>query len=223
MSEGNFSGDRLRRALAVYVLTDRGLSRGRSEPEVVREAIAGGATAIQLRWKTGSLHEAIAVGRELRAMCREAGVMFVVNDRVDLALALEADAVHLGDEDLPIADARRLVGKAMVIGYSPATLVDALHAPRLGADYLGVGPVYGTTTKSDAGVAVGVRRIQEVCNAVSIPVVGIGGIDADNGGDVVRAGAAGVAVVSSVVAAEDVRGATMRLRQAIDSALSRSK
>ncbi len=214
----SFSGEWLRQALAVYVLTDRGLSRGRSEQEVVREAIAGGATAIQLRWKTGSLHDAMSVGRELRDMCRQTGVMFVVNDRVDLALALEADAVHLGDEDLPVPDARRIVGDAMVIGYSPATLVDAVHAPRLGADYLGVGPVYGTTTKSDAGEAVGIRRIKEVRDAVAIPVVGIGGINADNAADVIRAGAVGVAVISAVVAQEDVRDATLRLKRAVESA-----
>ncbi len=88
--------------------------------------------------------------------------MFVVNDRVDLALALQADAVHLGDEDLPVPEARRIVGEEMVIGYSPATLVDALQSERLGADYLGVGPVYGTSSKSDAGVPVGTRRIVEV-------------------------------------------------------------
>ncbi|MGA7669115.1 MAG: thiamine phosphate synthase [Nitrolancea sp.] len=218
-----FRGERLRGALAVYVLTDRGLSRGRTELEVVRQAIDGGATAIQLRWKSGSLHEAVAVGSQLREMCRDAAVMFVVNDRVDLAVALEADAVHLGDEDLPIREARKIVGDDMVIGYSPATLVDALQAPRLGADYLGVGPVYGTKTKSDAGEAVGVRRIQEVCDAISIPVVGIGGIDAENAADVVYAGAAGVAVISSVVAADDIRDATQRLRRAVESALPDSK
>jgi len=216
-----FKGDRLRESLAVYVLTDRGLARGRAEQEVVRAAIDGGATAIQLRWKTGSLRDAVSVGRDLREMCRVADVMFVVNDRVDLALALDADAVHLGDEDLPIREARQIVGESIIIGYSPATLVDALQAPRLGADYLGVGPVYGTSTKSDAGEAVGVRRIEEVCAAISIPVVGIGGINADNAADVIRNGAAGVAVISSVVAADDVRAATMRLKHAVEAARKR--
>lgn len=216
----DYRDGRLREALRVYVLTDRNLSRGRSEQEVVQAAIAGGATAIQLRWKTGPMHEAVAVGRDLRDMCHTAGVLFVVNDRIDLALTLGADAVHLGDEDLPVSDARRIVGDEMVIGYSPATLVDALQAERLGADYLGVGPVYGTSTKSDAGEAVGVRRIEEVCRSISIPVVGIGGINAANAMDVVSAGAAGVAVVSSVVAADDVRDATMRLRESVESALA---
>ncbi len=214
-----FRGDRLRQALRVYVLTDRGLSRGRSEQETVQAAIAGGATAIQLRWKSGPLQEALAVGRELRQMCGDAGVMFVVNDRVDLALAIEADAVHLGDEDLPVPEARRIVGDDMVIGYSPATLVDALQGERLGADYLGVGPVYGTSSKLDAGMAVGTRRIVEVVRSVSIPVVGIGGISAENAAPVIQAGAAGVAVISSVVAADDVRAATVDLAQAVNAAL----
>ncbi len=216
--DASFRGDRLTAALGVYVLTDRGLSRGRSEQDVVRAAIAGGATAVQLRWKQGSLHDAVAVGRELRAMCRDAGIMFVVNDRVDLALALEADAVHLGDEDLPLTEARAIVGGRLVIGYSPATLVDALQAARLGADYLGVGPVYGTSTKADAGKAVGVRRIEEVCRSVTIPVVGIGGINAHNAAPVIRAGASGVAVISSVVAADDIREATANLVRAVESA-----
>ena len=214
-----FLGERLRDALRVYVLTDRLLSKGRSEQEVVQAALAGGATAIQLRWKTGSLREAVEVGRVLRDMCRTAGVLFVVNDRVDLALTLEADAVHLGDEDLPVPEARRIVGDRMIIGYSPSTLVDAIQGERLGADYLGVGPVYGTSTKLDAGEAVGTRRVAVVSRSVSIPVVGIGGINADNAGAVIDAGAAGVAVISSVVAADDVREATSRLARSVRSAI----
>lgn len=216
----SYRGDRLRDALRVYVLTDRQLSRGRSEQEIVAAAISGGATAIQLRWKIGPLSEAAKVGRELREMCRATGVLFVVNDRVDLALALGADAVHLGDEDLPLAAARRIVGDDMVVGYSPATLLDAIQAPRLGADYVGVGPVYRTSTKPDAGEAVGVHRIEEVARSLSIPVVGIGGITADNAAPVIKAGAAGVAVISAVVAAEDVREATERLARAVESAAS---
>lgn len=215
-----FRGEQLRRALRVYVLTDRGLSRGRSETEIVADAISGGATAIQLRWKSGALRDAAEVGGKLRDMCRAAGVMFVVNDCLDLALALKADAVHLGDEDLPLSEARRIAGDKLVIGYSPATLVDALQAPRLGADYLGIGPVYGTSSKPDAGKAVGVRRIEEVCRSVDIPVVGIGGINPDNAAAVIGAGAAGVAVISSVVAADDVCTAAKLLAQSVYSALT---
>ena len=209
--------DRLRSSLRLYVLTDRQLARGRSEAEVVQAAIDGGATAIQLRWKTGSMREALAVGRELKQICARADVLFVVNDRIDLALALDADCVHLGDEDLPLPEARKLVGERMLIGYSPPTLAEAIESERLGADYLGVGPVYGTSSKADAGEAVGVARISEVSRAVSIPIVGIGGINAGNAWPVVAAGASGVAVISSVVAADDVSQAARQLRRAIDS------
>jgi thiamine-phosphate diphosphorylase len=219
MSEATINWrERLSECLRLYVLTDRGLSRGRSEREVVEAAIAGGATAIQLRWKTGSMREAVEVGRELKALCTRSDVLFVVNDRIDLALALDADCVHLGDEDLPLEDTRRIVGDRMLIGYSPPTLDEAIDAERLGADYLGVGPVYGTTSKSDAGEAIGVERIATVARAVSIPIVGIGGITAGNAAAVVKSGAAGVAVISSVVAADDVELAVRALRAAVDGA-----
>ncbi|HEX7101850.1 MAG TPA: thiamine phosphate synthase [Nitrolancea sp.] len=210
--------ERLPDSLRLYVLTDRRLSRGRSECEVVQAAIAGGATAIQLRWKSGSMREAVDIGRELKAICAQSDVLFVVNDRIDLALALDADCVHLGDEDLPLDDARQIVGDRMLIGYSPPTLEEAIDAERLGADYLGVGPVYGTTSKSDAGEAIGVERIAAVARAVSIPIVGIGGITTGNATAVVRAGAAGVAVISSIVAADDVELAARDLRTAVDGA-----
>lgn len=207
---------RLPESLRLYVLTDRGLSRGRSEREVVRAAIAGGATAIQLRWKSGTMREAVEVGRELKALCAESGVLFVVNDRIDLALALDADCVHLGEEDLPLGEARRIIGDRMLIGYSPPTIDEAIDAQRLGADYLGVGPVYGTTSKSDAGDAVGVDRIANVARTASIPIVGIGGITATNAAAVVQAGATGVAVISSVVAADNIEAAARSLRAAVD-------
>jgi thiamine-phosphate pyrophosphorylase len=209
---------RLSDALAVYVLSDRKLSRGRSEVDIVRAAIEGGASAIQLRWKEGPLWEAVEVARSLRDLCASRNVLFVVNDRVDLALAVDADAVHVGEDDLPVAETRRVVGDSMIVGYSPPTLVEAIQAARSGADYLGVGPVYGTTTKEDAGVAVGVDRIRDVRGSVNVPIVGIGGINASNAGAVIDAGADGVAVISSVVAQENVETAARELRRAVDGA-----
>lgn len=206
-------------ALRLYVLTDRRLAGGRAEAEVVRAALAGGATAIQLRWKTGPLREALAAGREVRELCHAAGVLFVVNDRIDLALALEADAVHIGEHDLPLPEARALVGERMLIGYSPPTLVEAIQAQRLGADYLGIGPVFSTRTKADAGEPVGLKRIHDVAESVTLPFVGIGGIDADNAASVIEAGADGVAVISAVVAAPDIEAAARRLRHTVDAAL----
>jgi thiamine-phosphate diphosphorylase len=210
--------ERLRSSLLLYVLTDRQIANGRREPEIVEAAIVGGATAIQLRWKSGSLHEAFEIGRELQRICERSDVLFVVNDRVDLAIALDADCVHLGDEDLPVAAVRKIVGERMLIGYSPPTITEALEAEREGADYLGVGPVYGTSSKADAGAAVGVGWITEVSQAVSIPIVGIGGINAANAHAVVAAGAVGVAVISSIVGADDVVSATRELRMALMTA-----
>lgn len=209
---------RLADALSVYVLTDRALSGGRPEEDVVRQAIAGGATAIQLRWKEGPLRDAVPVARRLKSLCADQDVLFVVNDRVDLALAVEADGVHIGEDDLPVPETRSIVGERMVIGYSPANLDEAPWAVQVGADYLGVGPVYGTGTKDDAGEAVGTERMAQVRSLVDVPFVGIGGINASNAGPVIEAGADGVAVISSVVGAKDVEQAARDLRQAVDQA-----
>ena len=207
----------------MYVLTDRFLSRGLSEQDVVRHAIAGGATAIQLRWKDGPLREAVSVARELKSICGEHDVLFVVNDRLDLAMAIGADGVHLGEDDLPIPDARTLVGDSMVIGYSPADLFEIPRAIDAGTDYFGCGPVYGTGSKDDAGEAVGVQRMREVRDLTDLPFVGIGGINAENAVPVIEAGADGVAVISSVVAQDDIEAAARSLRTAVDGALARKQ
>lgn len=219
MQRGAWSPERLRAALRVYVITDQALARGRSQAALVAQALEGGATAVQLRWKSGPLRDAVELGRALRQLCRAAGALFIVNDRLDLALAVEADGVHLGVTDLPVAEARRLASDDLVIGFSPETLEQAQQAEAAGADYLGVGPIYATTTKPDAGAPVGVAQVQAIVQRVQIPVVGIGGITAANAAEVIRAGAAGVAVIAAVFGAEDVRGATAALRQVVDAAL----
>lgn len=207
----------------MYVLTDRFLSRGLSEQDVVRHAIAGGASAIQLRWKDGPLREAMSISRELKTICSEHDVLFVVNDRLDLAMAIGADAVHLGEDDLPLPDARALVGDSMILGYSPADISEIKWAVESGADYLGCGPVYGTSSKEDAGEAVGIERMREVRDLTDIPFVGIGGINAENAVPVIEAGADGVAVISSVVARDDIEGATRAIRSNVDQALARKQ
>lgn len=215
----NRAGD-VRRALdlRVYVITDRGF-RGRSHEEVARAALAGGATFLQLRDKRATARELVVWARRLRELAREAGVPLVVNDRVDVALAAEADGVHVGEDDLPVPDARRLMGPRGVVGASAGTVEEAVRAERDGADYLGVGPVFPTATKADAGEAIGLEGLRRVVRAVRIPVVAIGGITADNAAEVVRAGAAGVAVVSAVAGADDMVEAARRLRQCVDRAL----
>jgi len=203
--------------LTLYVITDAHLSRGRTHTEVVGAAIRGGATVVQYREKEATTCQMVETAQELRTLCREAEVPLIVNDRVDVALAVEADGVHLGVEDMPVAIARRLLGPGRLIGFSPETPEQARVAEAEGADYLGVGPVFGTGTKPDAGPSIGLEGLRRMIAAVSIPVVGIGGIQAHNAAQVIQAGAAGVAVVSAVVSAEDVEAAARHLRTLIET------
>ena len=199
--------------LGLYVVTDSGLSRGRSTVEVVAAAIRGGADAIQLREKDATVREQLALGRELRALTREAGVLLIVNDRADLAVALDADGVHVGADDLPPDLARAIVGPARIVGCSAGSVAEAIAARDAGADYLGVGAIYPTATKLDAGEAVGPELIAAIKEHVALPIVGIGGIGRDNVAAVMAAGADGVAVVSAVVAADDPEAAARDLKE----------
>lgn len=188
----------------------------------MRAALAGGATAIQLRAKKdepGRLQ--VELARELAALCREHGALFIVNDRLDVALAVGADGVHLGQDDLPVAEARRLAGPGFIIGCSVENVEQAQAAATAGADYLGVGPVYPTATKADAGPATGLYHLGTVKAATHLPVVGIGGINQENAADVMAAGADGVAVISAVSLAQDVEGAAARLAAAVREGLAR--
>jgi len=204
--------------LSLYVITDSEVSRGRSHIEVVEKALAGGATCIQLRDKKSSVRELFLIARDLRDITRENNVTFIVNDRLDIALAVGADGVHLGEDDLPLYAARYIMPEEAFLGASPDTLQQAIDAERAGASYLGVGPVFYTSTKPDAGMPLGLNNFSKICRSVSIPVVGIGGIDESNAAEVINAGAAGVAVISGVVGAEDVKEAARRLKSKIELA-----
>jgi len=206
--------------LRLYVITDRVLS-GRSHEAQAEAAIAGGATAIQLRDKTAPARVLVEVGERLAVLCRARGVVFIVNDRADVAMACGADGVHVGEDDLPVAAARRLLGPAKIVGASAGTVEAARRAEAEGADYLGVGAVFSTGTKADAGEAIGLEALARIARAVRIPVVGIGGITVENAAAVIRAGAAGVAVVSAVVAQPDIAAAARALRAQVDGARAR--
>ncbi|MGH2406258.1 MAG: thiamine phosphate synthase [bacterium] len=203
--------------LTLYVVTDREIS-GRSHEDQVDAAISGGATVIQLREKALSARDAVAIGRRIVAICRQSGVPFIVNDRADVAAACGADGVHLGQDDLPIPAARQILGRGKLIGASAGTIKDAQRAAADGADYLGVGSVFASSTKADAGEPIGIAGLAAIVRAVRVPVVGIGGITAENAADVISAGAAGVAVVAAVVGQDDIAGAAKRLRERIDAA-----
>ncbi len=206
---------------SLYVITDAKLSRGRSHLEVIRAAIAGGATVVQYREKEGTTRQMIGEARALRELARQAGIPFIVNDRVDIALAVDADGVHVGQDDMPAPLARKLMGPGKIVGVSVDNLEQALQAEEDGADYVGAGPIFATPTKPDAAPPIGLEGLAEICRRVSIPVVAIGGINERNAAAVIAAGAAGVAVVSAIVAAPDVEAAARRLREITDTARAR--
>lgn len=204
---------------SLYLVTDRSLSQGRSTVDVVRAAIRGGVTCVQLREKQCStrtfLEEAWAVRRLLDEL--EARIPLIVNDRIDIALAIGADGVHLGQTDMPISDARRLAGSLLTIGISAESVADAIRAEAEGADYIGVSPVFATPTKNDTAPPLGLVGLRAIRAAVSLPVVGIGGIKAENAAEIIRAGADGVAVVSAIVSAPCPERAAAALKQRIAS------
>lgn len=199
--------DRLR----LIVVTDPDCGAGRTVLDVVRAALRGGAPAIQLRMKNASAREMTELARALLAETRAAGALLFVNDRVDVALAAGADGAHVGQDDLPVHAARAITPPGFLLGVSAETAELARAAEADGADYVGVGPVYPTGSKADAGDAVGAERIAEVAAAVRIPVVGIGGITIDDAPAVLHAGAAGIAVISAVMRADDPEAATRAL------------
>ena len=204
----------------VYLVTQANRSRGRSTEETVAAAIEGGVTAVQLREKHATVRERYELARTLRERTRTAGVTFVVNDRADLAVAVDADGVHLGDDDLPIPAAREVLGPERCIGRSVSTVEAAEAAERAGADYLGVGAVYATTSKDvpESEAEIGTETVADIAAAVDVPIVGIGGVTPENAGEVVAAGADGVAVISAITAADDPKSATRELADIVAEA-----
>lgn len=208
--------------LSLYLVTDRRLSQGRTTVEIVRAAVAGGVTCVQLREKHCATREFVAEARAVRALLAGTGVHLVINDRIDVALAVGADGVHLGQTDMHIADARRIAGRSMFIGISVESLEDAIRAEAEGADYIGISPVFATTTKTDTAPPLGLHGVAAIRAAVSIPLVGIGGIDSTNAAHVIQVGCDGVAVVSAIVSAPHPARSTAELKSIIDAARKRT-
>ncbi|AFZ72750.1 thiamine phosphate synthase [Natronobacterium gregoryi] len=202
-----------------YLVTQESVSSGRPTLEIVADAIAGGVDVVQLREKETDARRRYELGLELRELTAEAGVDLIVNDRVDVARAIDADGVHVGQSDLPVSVARDLLGPDTIVGCSTSTVEQAREAAADSADYLGVGTIYGTTSKDVAEEkdGVGPERVAEITDAVSIPVVGIGGVTAENAASVVEAGASGVAVISEITTAEDPQTATETLVEAVET------
>jgi thiamine-phosphate pyrophosphorylase len=203
--------------LAIYVVTSAGFAN-RSHVDVAEAAIAGGATALQLRAPELDDAALVRVAAAIAERCRSAGVLFIVNDRPDVATEVGADGVHVGQRDDPHL-ARRPLGSERVLGVSVGSPEEALNAESLGADYLGV-TVWPTETKPDAH-AVGLDALSKIAGAARLPVVGIGGIDVANAGAVIAAGAVGVGVITAVAAADDPTSSTAALRDAVEAALRR--
>ncbi|MDY6879352.1 MAG: thiamine phosphate synthase [Desulfatiglans sp.] len=196
----------------IYCITSEEHSNGRDNIAVVKEMIDAGTKIIQYREKDKEMGEKLEQCLQIREMTRRAGVFFIVNDHVDLAMLTDADGIHLGQEDLPIEEVKKLVGKDIVIGLSTHSPSQADDAIARGADYIGVGPIYKTYTKKDVCNPVGLSYLDYVANNISIPFVAIGGIKAHNVSEVVKQGAGCVAMVTEIVGANDIAGIIKDIR-----------
>ena len=193
---------------SIYLVTDDGCLQGRALLDCVREALEGGVTLVQYRAKTAASAEMYDKALQLKALCDSFNVPLIINDRLDIAMAVGAAGVHLGQDDLPCAVARRILGEDYIIGVSAHNPAEAKAALQSGADYLGCGAVFGTATKADVK-KLGTNGLAAICKAKGLPVVGIGGVTADNYREVRAAGADGAAIVSGILAQPDIR-ATVR-------------
>ena len=199
----------------LYVITDEATAGGLTHAEIAERATAGGADVIQLRDKTCGCRELCRIGRELRTITMKTGTLFIVNDRLDVALACGADGVHLGQDDMRAGVARQLAPPGFIIGISVGTVDEAVEAELEGADYIAPGPVFSTASKHDAGPVCGLEVLREIRRSVSVPVVAIGGINLENVHEVIAAGADGVAVISAVVGKRNITAAARKLRKRI--------
>ena len=197
-------------SLRLCLVTDRGLAGGRSVVDIALAAVSGGATMVQLREKDATTRAFVEQARALMAALKPLGVPLAINDRLDVALAVDADGLHVGQDDLPVAEARRLLAPGKFIGLSITAVDQILRPDAEAADYLGVGPIYAQQTKRDAAPPLGVEGLRRARGLTRQPIVAIGGLTPDNSAPVLAAGADGLAVVSAIVAAGDPEAAARR-------------
>ncbi len=200
--------------LLLYAVTDRHWLDGRTLYDVVRESLDGGGTFVQLREKSLDEESFLEEAKDLQKLCREYNVPFVINDNVDIAVAMNADGVHVGQSDMEAGDVRAKLGPDKIVGVSAGTVEEAILAEKRGADYLGVGAVFPTGSKDDA-VDVPHDVLKAICEAVSIPVIAIGGITKDNVTELKGSGICGVAVISAIYAQKDIKKAASDLKDAV--------
>jgi len=201
--------------LSLYLVADLEFAAGRDLAYLAGEAVLGGVTIVQLRAKALETSEFLDLATRMAAALKKRSVPLIINDRVDIAMACGADGVHLGQDDMPIDKARQLLGRSMIIGISVNTLKEAREAERLGADYIGLGPVYATATKDTELPVLGLESIRRIQEKIGIPIVAIGGINAGNAAEVMKAGAAGIAVVSAILGTPDARKAASELKKKV--------
>ncbi len=202
--------DKVGRITGLYAVIDTEWMKGRQPVKVAEQMIKGGAKIIQLRCKERSCREFLDIAKDVKEICTKQDILFIVNDSLEVAIAAGADGLHVGQEDMPVAEVRKLIPIDMILGCSVSNVKQAIKAQKDGADYLGVGAIYITETKKSAK-AVGVRRIGEIKQVTQLPIVAIGGINKENLGEVIKAGADAAAVISAIMSAEDIKKATREL------------
>ncbi|HET6679708.1 MAG TPA: thiamine phosphate synthase [Gemmatimonadaceae bacterium] len=199
----------------LYLILDPAQTRGREVLSIAEQAVHHGATMVQLRWKDGSAREFAALARRLVDMLETHGIPLIVNDRIDIAWASGAHGAHVGQGDLELSDARAMLGRRAILGLSVTNIAEARNLPDIELDYVGLGPVFATSTKLDAAPPLGVKGFSEARALLRLPVVAIGGITVGNAASVVAAGANGIAVSSAICAADDPGDATRRLEEVL--------
>lgn len=207
-----------KKELQLYAITDRHWLNGRSLYEVVKESLDGGVTFLQLREKQLDEDHFLEEAKKLQGLCSEYNVPFIINDNVEIALAINADGVHIGQSDMEMKEAREKLGPDKIIGVSAHTKEEALLAQAQGADYLGVGAVFPTSSKDNAE-SVSYETLKEICDVVSIPVVAIGGITKDNLHQLSGSGISGISVISAIYAQPDIKEAARELKQCVQEIL----
>lgn len=196
---------------SLYLITDRVLVGNKDFFTSVRKALEGGVSLLQIREKNASSKEFYELGLQLKKLVSEFNIPLIVNDRLDIAQALDADGVHIGSEDLPLDVVRRIIGANKILGYSVSSVEEALYGEKIGADYLGAGPVYPTGSKEDASAPIGLDCLKSIKESVKIPVVGIGGIGSANIKQVKQTGVDGISVISAILSRDDTGHAAKEL------------
>lgn len=204
--------------IGLYLVTDRGLSKGRSHEFIVEEAVKGGVSMVQLREKDISTIEFYELAKSLMALLKPLNIPLIINDRLDIALAVDADGMHIGQSDLPYAIVRKLLGKNKIIGLSVETVEQAREANELDVDYIGLSPVFSTHTKLDINEPLGLTGVKEIAHFTKHKTVAIGGVNSSNTESIINSGADGIAVISAIVSQDSPKEAARNLRQLVDKA-----